>query len=146
MTIPGLLWTCPPTWENLGEPVTQRRSGVPNSEIAGHLRHRRPPDSGQISDRTDAVLQTLRRISIAEAISYLVLLAATVVKRLEWTDIGVTVVGPIHGMLFLAYAAMILLNMQSLGWNLVKALGALVIGSLPFGGFWVEREWLAPLA
>ena len=36
------------------------------------------------------------------------LLVAAVVKRMGGTELGVTIVGPIHGVLFLVYAAMLL--------------------------------------
>ncbi|MFT7601453.1 MAG: integral membrane protein [Acidimicrobiales bacterium] len=93
-----------------------------------------------------SVLPPLRRISIVEAVSYLVLLIATVVKRIGTTELGVTIVGPIHGVLFLVYAAMLLRDYNVLGWTLWKTVAAMVIGSLPLGGFWVERKWLATLA
>jgi hypothetical protein len=48
--------------------------------------------------------------------------------------------------LFLVYAAMLLRDYNVLGWTLWKTVAAMVIGSLPLGGFWVERKWLATLA
>lgn len=74
------------------------------------------------------------------------MLIATVVKRIGTTELGVTIVGPIHGVLFLVYAAMLLRDYNVLGWTLWKTVAAMVIGSLPLGGFWVERKWLATLA
>lgn len=91
------------------------------------------------------MVRSLRRISIIEAVSYLVLLVATVVKRSGGTDLGVSVFGPIHGVLFLIYAFMLLRDHRALGWTLWKTVSAMIIGSLPFGGFWVEHQWLAPL-
>lgn len=91
------------------------------------------------------MVRNLRRVSVIEAVSYLVLVAAAVVKRTGGTEIGVTIMGPIHGVLFLVYAGMLLRDHRALGWPLWKAVTAMVIGSLPFGGFWVERQWLAPL-
>lgn len=91
------------------------------------------------------MVRNLRRVSVIEAISYLVLVVAAIVKRTGGTGSGVSVVGPIHGILFLVYAAMLLRDHKALGWTLWKAVAAMIIGSLPFGGFWVERRWLAPL-
>mgnify|MGYP000011318402 CR=1 FL=1 len=85
-------------------------------------------------------------MSIIEATTYLALLAATVYKYTVGGDRGVALLGPIHGVLFLIFAAMVLTHHRDLGWPIHRAVIALVLGSLPFGGFWVERRWLAPLA
>ncbi len=84
-------------------------------------------------------------MSIIEAVTYLALVAATVYKYSAGGERGVEVLGPIHGVLFLIFAAMLLAHHRDLGWPVWKAFMAMVIGSLPFGGFWVERRWLAPL-
>lgn len=85
----------------------------------------------------------LRRISIIEATSYLALLVATVVKQTGGSEAGVTVLGPIHGVLYLVFAAMIIGHKNALGWDIVRTVLALFIGALPFGGFWLERQWLS---
>lgn len=85
-------------------------------------------------------------MSIVEAVTYLALVAATVYKYAAGNDAGVALLGPIHGVLFLIFAAMLLRHHRALGWPLWRAVMAMIIGSLPFGGFWVERRWLAPLA
>lgn len=107
--------------------------------------------AGAVSGTTDdsdrrSRITFLRRVSIIEAVSYLVLLVATVVKRLDMTELGVQIVGPIHGVLFLLFAALVIRDHRMLCWPLWQMLGALILGSLPFGGFWVERRWLAPAA
>lgn len=91
------------------------------------------------------MLTNLRRISVIEAVSYLVLIVAAVIKRAGGTEMGVTIVGPIHGVLFLGFAAMILMNFKELGWPLWKAIAGIFIGSLPFGGFYLDQMWLKPL-
>jgi integral membrane protein len=91
------------------------------------------------------VITNLRRISVIEAISYFALLIATILKWTRGAEIGVTILGPIHGVLYLVFAAMILRHRTQLGWPWTKALQALVIGSLPVGGFWLDQKWLAPL-
>ena len=85
-------------------------------------------------------------MSIVEASTYLLLLVATVYKYTAGGEQGVEILGPIHGVLFLVFAVLVLVSHRDLGWPLWKAVMALVLGSLPFGGFWVERRWLAPLA
>lgn len=91
------------------------------------------------------MLTNLRRISVIEAISYLALLTATILEQTRDTEIGVTILGPVHGVLYLVFASMILRHRTQLGWPWINALQALVIGSLPFGGFWLDQKWLAPL-
>ncbi len=91
------------------------------------------------------MVRNLRRISIVEAVSYLLLVVAAIVKRSGGTELGVTVIGPIHGILFLVYAGLLLRDHRAMRWPIWKAVAAMVIGSLPFGGFWVERQWLKPL-
>jgi len=91
-----------------------------------------------------STIGNLRRVSIADAVSYLMLLAAAVVKQGGGTETGVAILGPIHGVLYLVFALLVLVARQPLGWPWTRALMALVIGSLPLGGFWLERQWLAP--
>lgn len=79
-----------------------------------------------------------------EAVSYLVLLVATVVKRTGISELGVTIFGPIHGILFLAFAFLLLRDRAVLGWPLWRTFVAIFVGSLPFGGFWVDRRMLEP--
>ena len=80
-------------------------------------------------------------ISRLEAASYLVLIVATGFKYWADLDWGVRVVGPIHGVLYLVFAAAIFLRFQQLSWSFKKAVVAAALGSIPLGGFWVER-WI----
>lgn len=91
------------------------------------------------------MIRRLRLLSLTEATSYVALLLATVVKAAGWTDIGVTVLGPVHGVLYLAFVAAIARCREALGWPWAKAFTAMIIGSLPLGGYWLERSWLAPM-
>lgn len=91
------------------------------------------------------LIRQLRLISVAEASSYVALLVATAAKQLGFGGIGVTVLGPVHGVLYLAFVAAVAWRREWLGWPWARALTAMIIGSLPLGGFWLERNWLAPL-
>lgn len=86
----------------------------------------------------------LRVVSVTEATSYLALLVATVVKQTGGSEVGVSVLGPIHGILYLVFVGLVLAARDTLSWSLVRTVLALIIGSLPFGGFWIDRVWLAP--
>lgn len=84
----------------------------------------------------------LRRVAIAEATSFLVLLVATVVKYSDGGDGGVRVLGPIHGVLFLAYIGLVLVIRERTRWS-ARTTGLLALAAvLPFGGYAADR-WLA---
>jgi len=86
--------------------------------------------------------RNFRAVALLEATSFLVLLVATHVKYAEGEPIGVQILGPLHGVLFIAY----LLLAVDLGlraeWG-ARTMTLLLLGAiLPFGGYAVER-WLA---
>jgi integral membrane protein len=82
-------------------------------------------------------IRTFRFVAIAEATSFLILLTCSFAAR----D-GVPIMGPIHGMLFLAYVGLALMVRESAGWTSKQTVLVLVGAVLPFGGFVVDR-WLA---
>ncbi len=84
-------------------------------------------------------------MSLVEATSYVALLVATLVKAAGVTDVGVTVLGPVHGVLYLCFVALIAYRRRPLQWPWPKAFTAMIIGSLPLGGYWLERKWFAPM-
>ena len=88
------------------------------------------------------MLRTLHLASRIEAVSYLVLLAAVVVKYAAHNEAGVRVMGPVHGVLYLLYVLTLLRWHTDLGWPFSKAVLAMVVGALPFGGFHIDRRWL----
>ena len=81
-----------------------------------------------------------RTVALLEAISYLALLVATFVKRvIEGPDL-VPVLGPIHGILFLAYVLLTLLVREEQGWTRGQTLIVLVASTIPFGAFVVNSR------
>ncbi len=88
-------------------------------------------------------VRRLRVASIVEALSYLALLIATVAKYADLGDRGVTVFGPLHGVIYLVYVAIVARQFRAVGWAPMRALMAVVVAALPFGGFFVERNWLS---
>lgn len=92
------------------------------------------------------MIRQLRIVSITEAVSYLALLVATIVDRTGGSEAGVSVMGPVHGVLYLVFVGFIAWRRTAMEWSWVHALTAMIIGSLPFGGFWIDQKWLAPLA
>lgn len=88
------------------------------------------------------MLPLLRRVAIAEAISFLLLVVGTVVKRAADEPIFVRILGPIHGVLFLAYAALVLICWGDQGWRFKKVALLLLLAVVPLGGFIADRTLL----
>jgi integral membrane protein len=86
--------------------------------------------------------KALRVVAVVEAISWLVLIVATIVKYS--TDphkaLGVQIMGPIHGVLFLAYVGLALEVRRRVGWNGRTTLIVLADSIIPGGGFVVARR------
>ncbi len=83
-----------------------------------------------------------RKIALAEGVSFLVLLfIAMPLKYLAELPIAVTIVGGLHGLLFVGFAAM--------AWEVKKeyrrdarwVLKAALASLLPFGTFVMDKEW-----
>ena len=85
-------------------------------------------------------------VALAEAVSYLVLLGASVAKHALDMPGAVSVMGPVHGVIFLAYLWLALLVREDLGWNLTTTLMVIVAAVIPLGGLYVERRVLAGTA
>ncbi|MDG1198587.1 MAG: DUF3817 domain-containing protein [Actinomycetota bacterium] len=85
------------------------------------------------------MIRSLHLASRFEAISWLFLIAATLVKYLYSYELGVSIIGPIHGVLYLVYIAAIARWFRELNWNVQKAILAAVLGVLPLGGFIVDK-------
>lgn len=87
-------------------------------------------------------IKTFRYVAVVEATSFLLLLTASVIKRTGGSELGVQVLGPIHGVLFLAYLYCVFSLRSVAGWS-AQTTALLVIGAIvPFGGYVVDR-WLA---
>ena len=86
--------------------------------------------------------RALGYVAIAEALSFVALLAAMVVKYGFDEPAGVEALGPIHGFLFLAYVALALLVRQQRGWDLTRTAVVLAAAVLPIAGFFVGRRLL----
>ena len=89
-----------------------------------------------------SLIRPLRWVAVAEAISFLALLVATAVKYSADAPLGVTILGPIHGLLFVAYVALAVMVWKPAGWSTATGIGVLIGAVLPFGGFVVDRRIL----
>jgi len=86
-------------------------------------------------------LRNFRHVALLEATSFLLLLLASYLKHVHDEAIGVQVLGPIHGLLFIAYVVIALNIRDDLGWSGGTTLLILLGAVLPFGGYFVDR-WL----
>lgn len=86
-------------------------------------------------------VRNFRWVALIEATSFLLLLVAAVIKRTNDAELGVEILGPIHGGLFILYVVFALMLRGPLGWNGKTTLLVLAGSIVPFGGYFVDR-WL----
>ncbi|NBE50695.1 DUF3817 domain-containing protein [Streptomyces boluensis] len=88
--------------------------------------------------KTASALRRLRLVSAPEAISFLLLLVCSVLKRT--TDFNaVPVMGAIHGILFVLYVLFWLDAWNRTKWDVKRAALYFVLSVLPTGGFFAEK-------
>jgi len=84
-------------------------------------------------------LKTFRIVALTEATTFLILL---VIGTILGNDTVVSIMGPIHGLLFLAYVVMAIYLRPDEGWS-GKTTGLILLGAvLPFGGYVVDQTIL----
>jgi integral membrane protein len=89
--------------------------------------------------KTATALRRLRLVSGPEAVSFLMLLVCSVLKRT--TDFNaVPVMGSIHGILFVLYVLFWADAWNRAKWPLKTAALYFVLSVLPTGGFFAERR------
>lgn len=81
-----------------------------------------------------------RMVALIEAVSYLALLGAVVVKRVLDGPDFVSVLGPIHGIAFLVYVLLTLLVREEQRWTVGQTLLVLVASAVPLGAFVVNSR------
>jgi integral membrane protein len=84
--------------------------------------------------------KALRFVAVAEALSWLALIVATIVKYSADAPLGVKILGPIHGVLFLAYVGLVIEVRRHTKWDNRSTLIVLADSILPGGGFIVARR------
>ena len=90
---------------------------------------------------TSSLERNFRITALAEATSFLALLVATYVKYGHDEPVGVQILGPLHGLLFIAYVLLAFNLASRAGWG-TRTTGLVLVGAvLPFGGYVVDR-WL----
>jgi integral membrane protein len=86
------------------------------------------------------VARVFRAVAIAEAVSWVLLLAGMFVKWvLKTSELGVQLAGPVHGVVFVVYVVVSLLAWRVLRWSPGTALLALIASVPPLCTVWFER-------
>lgn len=86
-------------------------------------------------------LGLLRLTAILEGISYLVLLLiAMPLKYFLDFPFAVSLVGAVHGFLFIAYLLMLAIVKFSKRWSILWALWAVLLAFIPFGTFYLDKQ------
>ena len=90
--------------------------------------------------------KVLRVVAVLEAVSFLVLVAAAIYKRTaaEGREAGVEVMGPVHGLLFVAYVLLTVAVAADERWRLKRTLLTLLCAVIPLGGFIADRKLIGP--
>ncbi|MDQ2796550.1 MAG: DUF3817 domain-containing protein [Actinomycetota bacterium] len=88
-------------------------------------------------------MRIFRVVAVVEAISWLILIVATIVKYSTnpHKQLGVQIMGPVHGVLFLAYVALVLFAVRrKVKWDARTTLIVLADSIIPGGGFVAARR------
>ena len=93
-----------------------------------------------IAVRPALTARIFRVVAVAEAISWLALIVATFVKYSADAPLGVHILGPIHGVLFLAYVGLALDVRGRVHWDARTTWIVLGEAVLPGGGFLAARR------
>ncbi len=82
-----------------------------------------------------------RRVSLAEGVSYVVLVGiAMSLKYAAGMPGAVRVVGMAHGVLFVAFVLALLAAARARRWSLGTCAVAMAAALVPLGAFWLERR------
>jgi integral membrane protein len=89
--------------------------------------------------KTATALRRLRLVSVPEAVSFLLLLVCSVLKRTTDFD-AVPVMGSVHGILFILYVLFWADAWNRAKWDRRTAGLYFVLSVLPTGGFFADRR------
>lgn len=90
------------------------------------------------------MLRWFRVVAVAEACSWAGLLLGMFFKYVTETgELGVKIFGPLHGALFVLYAAGVVLAAREAGWSRGTVVLGLACAVPPFASLWFERRTAA---
>ena len=89
------------------------------------------------------MIKVFRIISYLEGISYILLLFIAVPIKYYANDPSlVKLLGMPHGLLFVAYVMLSLVNSKKYNWSFIKTVVVLISSVIPFGTFYVDYKYL----
>ncbi|MBN8862700.1 MAG: DUF3817 domain-containing protein [Sphingobacteriales bacterium] len=92
--------------------------------------------------KSPKTFQLFRKVALAEGISFLVLLfIAMPLKYFASIPMAVTIVGGLHGLLFVAFIVLAWETRNEYKRNWIWLGKAFVASILPFGTFVMEKQW-----
>lgn len=94
----------------------------------------------QLDPRVSAALGRYRVIAYVVGIGLLALCVAIVFKYGFGASEGVTIIGPIHGFLYMVYLALAVDLALKARWSIKGAVAVLLAGTIPFLSFVAERQ------
>jgi integral membrane protein len=86
------------------------------------------------------LIRSFRWVAVVEAVSWLALILATIVKYAAESPGAVKVLGPIHGTLFILYVVLAMVIRSRVGWSTRALLTVLIESVVPGGGFLAARR------
>ena len=90
---------------------------------------------------TDTNLSRFRIIALLEGVSYLVLLCIAMPLKYKFGfETAVKYTGWVHGILFIAYVALLLKVWKEYNWTFKKATFAFIASLLPFGTSVLDKQ------
>ena len=88
------------------------------------------------------MIKILRVISYLEGISYVLLLFIAVPIKYYANDPSlVKLLGMPHGLLFVAFVIVSLMNSKKYDWSFIKTVFVLISSIIPFGTFYVDYKY-----
>lgn len=92
-------------------------------------------------------IRWFRFTALAEAVSYLLLLAVAMPLKYVWGQpLAVKILGSLHGALFVVFCLTLALAMRLGRWSLMRAVGLFLASLVPLLPFWLDqrlRAWEA---
>jgi integral membrane protein len=100
-----------------------------------------PVTTADVTTAEDGKLARFRMVSLAEGVSFLILLCVAMpLKYAAHMPAPTMVFGMIHGLLFLAYIALAYAVKQSENWDAKRFFVVLVASVIPTGPFWLHKS------